>query len=145
MKQVGHAEAIVNLLLLSQDDTRQQETDLLVLLESLLTVQLSHSDGIRGFFVTYLTGSRGGDDDDDDNNSHDMAMAMTSVPEVLQKAMAQVDAKELVPLACMNVVMPTGMMTLHQDPNLAESSRRTSQRGSRILKCLVDNKTPSAN
>jgi len=121
MKQVSHAQTLVDLLL-SETEGQQNESDL----EALLTAQLSHSDGIRGFFVTYLTGS-------DENDG-----AMIKVPEVLQKAMAQVDAEELVPLACMNVVMPTGMITMHEDPTLSQSSRLTSQRGSRILECLLE-------
>jgi hypothetical protein len=79
MKQVSHAANIIQLL--SEGTLYEVETT------RLLTAQLSHSDGIRGFFVTYLTG----DITPADNQT---------VPSSLQKAMNQVDEKELVPLAC---------------------------------------------
>ena len=45
----------------------------------------------------------------------------------------------------MNVVMPTGMITMHQDPRLSEQSQRTSERGSRILASILSNeKVPLA-
>lgn len=93
MKQIGHAEALIELLLSSQDDDDDNQ-QLQLVLEPLLTAQLSHSDGIRGFFVNYLTASTS--DADDISWPADNPM----VPEVLQKAMSKVDPEELVPLAC---------------------------------------------
>lgn len=78
MQQVAHADALVHLL----DENEDNEE-----LGKLLKAQLSHSDGIRGFFVKYLTGDESPAD-------------KPSVPAVLQEAMSQVDANELIPLAC---------------------------------------------
>ena len=121
MKQVSHAEALVAALA-GRDSDEDEE------LEKMLVSQLSHSDGIRGFFVTYLTGDESPAD-------------KPSVPLPLQKAMAQVDVASLVPLACMNVVMPTGTISVHKDPSMAEQSRKTSQRGSRVLASLLQLET----
>lgn len=45
----------------------------------------------------------------------------------------------------MNVIMPTGMITMHKDPELSEQSRKTSERGSRILALLRDNQQVKDN
>ena len=45
----------------------------------------------------------------------------------------------------MNVVMPTGMITMHEDPNLSKQSEKTSERGARILACLMDNSFAKEN
>jgi hypothetical protein len=125
MKQVSHAEALMAALeATGQEDDKE--------LEALLVSQLSHSDGIRGFMVTYLT-------------SEESPADKLTVPVPLQKAMAQVDAIQLVPLACMNVVMPTAMISMHQNPNLSARSRTTAQRGSRILEHLLQNRIRTAS
>ena len=36
----------------------------------------------------------------------------------------------------MNVVMPTAMVTMHQDPELAEQSKMTAARGARVLAAI---------
>jgi hypothetical protein len=41
----------------------------------------------------------------------------------------------------MNVVMPTGMITMHKDPELSAQSKKTAERGRRILASL-SNKRP---
>lgn len=125
MKQVSHASTIVELL----EDNKEENQDEL---KRMLTTQLGHSDGIRGFFVTYLTGETSPADD-------------PVVPSVLKEAMTQVDPKELVPLACMNAIMPTAMITMHEDPNLSEQSRKTSERGIRILAAISDCKKVQEN
>ncbi len=38
----------------------------------------------------------------------------------------------------MNVIMPTAMVTMHKDPDLADNSLKTSQRGIKVLKALLD-------
>lgn len=38
----------------------------------------------------------------------------------------------------MNVVMPTGMITMHQDPELSANSKMTSERGIRVLQSIRD-------
>ena len=80
MKQVSYASKIVELLQENKEENQEE-------LRQMLVSQLSHSDGIRGFMVTYLTGETSPADN-------------PTVPEVLKEAMAQVDANELVPLAC---------------------------------------------
>ncbi len=98
MKQVGHASEVVTLLGRIHNDQDQDEqgsavelTDSTVdegFLVDLLKAQLSHSDGIRGFFVSYLTGD-GVTAADADN-----------VPPPLIDAMNSVVSDELVSLAC---------------------------------------------
>lgn len=78
MQQVSHAAKLVDILGQNEKDPE---------LEELLKAQLSHSDGIRGFFVQYLTG---------DNTPADKP----EVPRVLQEALQQAETKELIPLAC---------------------------------------------
>lgn len=92
-----------------------------------LSVQLSHSDGVRGFMVSYLTADQSAADNE-------------SIPAVLLQALQEQverNSPDLIPLACMNVVMPTGMITMHQNPDQSANSARTSKRGVRILKALA--------
>lgn len=51
-----------------------------------LSRQLSHSDGIRGFFAVYLTSPE--------------PLTVEEVPQVLAKAVIGADPKVMVPLAC---------------------------------------------
>mmetsp|Transcript_11976 Transcript_11976/g.17730 ORF Transcript_11976/g.17730 Transcript_11976/m.17730 type:complete len:270 (-) Transcript_11976:34-843(-) len=120
MKQVQHASTLVPLL---------NDKDSNVDMYPMLKAQLSHSDGIRGFFVSYLTGSSEEEEEEEEKNM--------VVPKSLRRAMKKVDAKELVPLACMNVIMPTAMVTMHTDPNLSSSSAKTAKRGKVILSTLL--------
>eukprot|EP00525_Craspedostauros_australis_P012434 CAMPEP_0198112458 /NCGR_PEP_ID=MMETSP1442-20131203/4306_1 /TAXON_ID= /ORGANISM="Craspedostauros australis, Strain CCMP3328" /LENGTH=249 /DNA_ID=CAMNT_0043769231 /DNA_START=33 /DNA_END=782 /DNA_ORIENTATION=+ len=94
--------------------------------EELIAAQLSHSDGIRGFFVSYLT-----------IQGDDTAADQQEVPTPLQKAMKKANLDELVPLACMNVVMPTAMKTMHEDEELQVQSSITANRGIKILANLA--------
>lgn len=82
MSQVSHASDLVQQL---SDATIPQEE-----LTERLKTQLSHSDGIRGFFVTYLT-QEGGDEAPAD---------FDKVPTLLSNAMKQANQDELIPLAC---------------------------------------------
>jgi hypothetical protein len=45
----------------------------------------------------------------------------------------------------MNVIMPTAMITMHQDPNLAASSAKTSRRGTRLLMALLEDPSPPSD
>ena len=81
MSQVSHAANLVAQLSSTIDATQEELTEL-------LAAQLSHSDGIRGFFVTYLTGEG------------DTVADLEIVPNALVKAMAQANPEELIPLAC---------------------------------------------
>jgi hypothetical protein len=76
MKQVSYAADLVSQL--TNDDFPEER----------LVAQLSHSDGIRGFFVTYLTGEG------------ETAADKDIVPTPLQTALKQANQDELIPLAC---------------------------------------------
>ena len=52
MKQLGHASQLIPLIHPQDDDEQIMSDDDL---SQLLSRQLNHSDGIRGFFATYLT------------------------------------------------------------------------------------------
>lgn len=82
----------------------------------------SHSDGIRGFFATYLTSPE--------------SLTVDYVPEVLADAVRNSDTKTMVPLVCMNVVMPTAMSSMHQDAELRECASKTAGNGLQILRLL---------
>ena len=118
MKQVEYGTQLASLLVdVSNDDTQQ--------LKQSLQAQLSHSDGIRGFMVAYLSGQDGDDDDKIEN----------VLLEALQDQFRQSDSTEdLVSLMCMNVVMPTAMVTMHEDPSNSANSARTARRGLALLK-----------
>lgn len=95
MKQVGYAAEIVSLLEKNHND----DDDDYEKVTELLKAQLSHSDGIRGFFVTYLTAGSGGGggsatvtDVGDDNSD--------GIPTSLVDAMNAVESDELIPLVC---------------------------------------------
>lgn len=122
MQQVSHAEKLVQLLA----DVDCDSADSLELLKA----QLSHSDGIRGFFVTYLTmlGDK-------------VPADRPQIPPALLKALTDCsNEKELVSLACMNVIMPTAMITMHKDQELSQQSQKTAERGVRVLKALLPHK-----
>lgn len=86
----------------------------------------SHSDGIRGFFATYLT-------------SPESLTTVDCVPEILAEAVRNSDTKTMVPLACCNVVMPTAMSSMHQDAELRECASKTAGNGLKILRLLKGN------
>lgn len=125
MKQVGYAEFVVGLI---QEDAGRG-TDVLM---RRLNAQLSHPDGIRGFMVTYL--ARVVDDETDDDT--------LSIPESLIKAiLGQIEPKhdgnELLALMCMNVIMPTAMVTMHKDEELSLQSKITAQRATALLQSVL--------
>jgi hypothetical protein len=119
MRQLSHAERLVSLL---KDRREGEAADI----QKLLEAQLSHPDGIRGFMATYLTGV--GDD---------TAADQETIPAALVHAMKNADPEDLVPLACMNVIMPTGMITMHEDREFQEQSEKTAARGVRVLASLL--------
>lgn len=130
MKQVSYAAEIIPLLGDGGGEVGATARDDAQLTE-LLSAQLSHSDGIRGFFVSYLTVDGAAADADD-------------VPVPLREAMAGADPKELVPLACMNLIMPTAMITMHEDPELSASSARTAKRGAKVLGAILNTDSGAA-
>ena len=81
MQQISHAGDIVAYLAHGDSQMDDQVTEI-------LTAQLSHVDGLRGFFATYLTGLDETVADQED------------VPPVLLRAMENVDQKQLIEIAC---------------------------------------------
>ena len=123
MDQISHASQLVWML----QDYPQEDEDRL---SDLLQAQLSHSDGIRGFFATYLTW-------ENEEEGKPQAADSKEIPQPLVLAMKAADPSIIVPLACKNVVMPTAMSTMHQDPQLQSDAALTAQRGIRILSFLA--------
>jgi len=119
MKQMAYGSEIVSLLGDNETDEK--------LLSDMIAAQLSHSDGIRGFFVTYLTGEGPSPADSDE------------MPKPLMVSIQQIeDKRELISLACMNVIMPTGMITMHTDEDLSKSSALTAMRGKIVARSLME-------
>ena len=87
MKQLGHASQIIPLLHPSTTPTPSSEAVSPTVLLEVLSKQLSHSDGIRGFFAVYLTSPESIAVDED-------------VPAVLVEAVRGADLEVMVPLAC---------------------------------------------
>lgn len=124
MQQISHAGDIVAYL--NNNDHNGGDGDSQVVVD-LLTAQLSHVDGLRGFFATYLTGE--GDE---------TAADQEKLPLELVRAMENVDQKQLIDIACMNVVMPTAMMSMHADADLAANAAKTAKRAKIVLQELSD-------
>ena len=82
MSQLSHAGEICALL------EKEGDAEANTLASDLLAAQLSHSDGIRGFFATYLTSEGAADKEE--------------IPEPLVGAMDKADMEVLVPLACVS-------------------------------------------
>ncbi len=120
MKQLGHASQIIPILH-PEDGSSPSEEESAALLE-VLQKQFAHSDGIRGFFAVYLTSPE--------------SLTMEEVPSVLAEAVKGADTKVMVPLACMNVIMPTAMTSIHEDPELKECASKTADNGMKILRLL---------
>jgi len=118
MNQVNYASEIVPLL--AKENNHANLTEM-------ISAQLSHSDGIRGFFVAYLTGVGPSPADDET-----MPLPLSNAIEKNQ------NKKELISLACMNVIMPTGMITMHTDKEMAKSSETTAARGKVVAKKLLE-------
>jgi len=121
MKQLGHASQLIPLIHPQDDDEQIMSDDDLL---QLLSRQLNHSDGIRGFFATYLTSPE--------------SLTTEEVPKVLADAVKSSDMEVMIPLACMNVIMPTAMSSIHQDDELKECARKTATNGIKILRLLKD-------
>jgi hypothetical protein len=147
IKQVSYAErVIVECLMMdtSSNDANAEESANCVEIEqnkkklAMLKAQLSHSDGIRGFFVTYLTAMAAAVDSTTNNAVIQIPPAdRRHVPPLLIEAMKSVtDADDLIRLACMNVIMPSGMMTMHKDAELSAQSKTTATRAVRVLESL---------
>ncbi|KAL3940917.1 MAG: hypothetical protein SGBAC_004630 [Bacillariaceae sp.] len=118
MKQVQHGAHLSSSL---QEDP--SNTDI----HERIKAQLRSSDGIRGFMVSYLTG---------DDSSPEALAVPDGLAEVLQET-ARSSPEDLVPLAYMNVIMPTAMSTLHSEEELRQSSAQTAKRGLAVLATMA--------
>lgn len=96
-------------------------------LEELLTAQLSHQDGIRGFFVAYLTGEG------------DTTADMEQVPALLQDAMKQSNLEHLTYSLCMNLIVPTAMIYVHDKEYTASTMTKSSSSSSVYKSPLAQN------
>ena len=146
MKQLSYSEFIVGVLL-PEDNNRQ--TDVVL---KRLRAQLSHADGIRGFMVIYLTTT---------TTKATPAALLTVLREIIDDRLWQStdtsaptieklknNRDELISLACMNVIMPTGMVTIHEDPELSKQSLFTSKNAIGLLKEVcnsLDNNNDSSS
>jgi len=95
-----------------------------------LEAMLQHSDGARGFFVTYLT----------DPALKLIADDPQGPPPLIASALRNSDADTVVPLAVMNLLMPTATRLMHKengDKDMEANSARTAQRGAQVLKVLL--------
>lgn len=126
IKQVEHGFTLTSHLWSSseQPNTTTSSTSSI---QDCLQAQLSHSDGIRGFMVSYLTA---------DESPADQPEIPQALWGALQLQMASDTANDLVSLTCMNVIMPTAMVSMHPTPELSAVSARTAERGIRILQVL---------
>lgn len=84
--------------------------------------------------VTYLT-----------DQGEDYPADQETMPERLLQALQEVDSSNLVPLAYMNVIVPTAMATMHEDPNFSAQSEQTATRGTRVLTALKAGNDPVEN
>ena len=130
LKQVQYAEFMVGLL----EEDAGRETDVVM---RRLRAQLSHADGIRGFMVTYLT------QQPHDKNVNESSSSSSEVPPALLKAILEVvdpvdDRNEMINLMCLNVIMPTAMVTMHKDPELSMQSAWTAARALNLMTEVLD-------
>jgi hypothetical protein len=130
MKQLGHASRIIPLLHPREEGKTPSEEETSAL-PAVLSRQFSHSDGIRGFFAVYLTSPE--------------SLAADKVPAILAEAVKNADKKVMVPLACMNVIMPTAMSSIHGDADLKECASKTAVNGMKILRLLKGDSTVMMN
>ena len=143
MKQVQYGSEMTNALRFFSNPTASfRSTTERNHMKNLLSAQLSHSDGIRGFMVAYLTVERqiqnvdNEEEEEEEEEEEDSEILIETVCELLQKVNAD-EVEELVSLMCMNVVMPTAMVSMHTDPDLSTASKLTSIRGTKLLKSTM--------
>merc|ERR1740130_851555 len=141
MKQVQYGSEMTNALRFFSNPTASfRSTTERNHMKNLLGAQLSHADGIRGFMVAYLTVERQlqnvDNEEEEEEEEEDSEILIETVCELLQKVNAD-EVEELASLMCMNVVMPTAMVSMHTDPDLSTASKLTSLRGTKLLKSTM--------
>ena len=117
-EQTFYANTLLHQLVAGSDQTDQS-----LALQELMTAQLSHRDGMRGFLAVYLT-------------KEESPVDLEKMPSSLTQAMKSVDMAQLAPLACMNVIRPAAMASWHTDPVLQANSNKTAQRAKKFLSSL---------
>lgn len=130
MKQVEYGSEMTSVLRATNQDASDDDK----LLKDSLAAQLSHSDGIRGFMVAYLTGMDG-DENMTIENEQDPKVLLETLHGLLTSSKNNND--DLISLMCMNVIMPLAMITMHKEPSLSQASRLTAARGSRLLASVM--------
>ncbi|KAL3923226.1 MAG: hypothetical protein SGILL_001771 [Bacillariaceae sp.] len=126
MQQVQYGMDLAEMLQSETDKPQEQ-------LKESLKAQLSHSDGIRGFMVAYLSGR---------DASGESNMIPPILLDALKEQLQQPGVVDLVSLMCMNVVMPTAMVTMHENAENSAASARTAKQGAALLKAVKD-ETPA--
>uniref|UniRef100_A0A7S4JT82 Uncharacterized protein n=1 Tax=Odontella aurita TaxID=265563 RepID=A0A7S4JT82_9STRA len=109
---------------LEDEDEDEDEVEDENEMSELLTAQLSHRDGIRGFFAAYLSGEG------------DTVADAEHIPAPLSEAMQRADMDAMVQIGCMNVVMSTAMTSMYSDPALKANSAKMAKRSKKILSSL---------
>jgi len=129
MNQISYASEITQALMNDYNDENSDED-----LKRLIEAQLSHMDGMRGFFVTFLTSY-----DNEESTS-----SSSSLPEIVTNSITNCisnlprkERQDLISLIIMNVVMPTATASMHTDPKLSESSKMTAQNGKMVLQHVL--------
>jgi len=120
MEQVNYGSELTALM--EGDNSIDEET-----LVELITAQFSHPNGIRGFFISYLTGDEPSPADND------------TMPSALLSSLRNIeDKRKLIPLVCMNFVMPAAMMTINTDDELIKASTLSANRGKIVARALLN-------
>ena len=83
--QAYHAKILIDLL--EREPENLEEVRRQILLQELLTAQLSHEDGIQGFLTSYLTQAEG-------------SIADKSMPKILTKVFRRVDILKVAQFVC---------------------------------------------
>jgi hypothetical protein len=126
MKQVRYAEFIISLF--EEDNGRET-----LVLMNRLRAQLSHPDGIRGFMVTYLTTTT------TPTTDHNTDIPQSLIKVIVEQIDPVQDRNELISLMCMNVIMPTGMITMQPTKEMSHESEQTAKRAIQLLKTVLSN------
>jgi hypothetical protein len=133
IKQVSHGEFMVGLI--AEDAGRNSDV-----LMRRLRAQLSHSDGIRGFMVTFLTTKPS-----NDTNAENHIIPNSLITAILEQIDRSDDANDLITLMCMNIVMPSAMKTQQASDELSQQSAYTANRAIRLLKDVLQHCKNDAN
>ena len=88
--QAYHAKILIDLL--EREPETLEEVRRQILLQELLTAQLSHEDGIQGFLTSYLTQAEG-------------SLADKPMPKILTKVFRRVDILKVAQFVCKSTIL----------------------------------------